>query len=186
VNDKVKRIEVPLTSKVIESLNCGDRVLLRGTVYTARDAAHEKMIEALNRGESLPFDLQGQVLYFVGPSPATPEQVIGSAGPTTAGRMDSYSPILLEWGLKGMIGKGDRSREVIASLVKNRAVYFGAIGGAGALLADSIVSSEVIAYPELGTEAIRRLEIKDFPAIVLIDSRGENLYVRGKKEYRRI
>lgn len=180
-----RKISTPLDPGVAASLRCGERVLLTGVVFTGRDAAHKKMTEALERGESLPFQLEGQVIYFVGPAPAPPGKVIGSAGPTTSGRMDAYSPCLLAKGLKGMIGKGLRSQEVIQAIQEHGAVYFGAIGGAGALLASCIKESEVIAYPELGTEAVHRLVIEDFPVVVLIDSQGGNLYETGRKEYRR-
>ncbi|MGE4272034.1 MAG: Fe-S-containing hydro-lyase [Desulfitobacterium sp.] len=179
------RIELPLTQDKVIGLHSGDSVLLSGIVYTGRDAAHKKMVEALERGEELPFDVLDQVIYFVGPTPPKPGQVIGSAGPTTSGRMDAYSPKLIERGLTGMIGKGLRSPEVIAAMKKHGAVYFGAIGGSGALLAKRIVSAEVIAYPELGTEAIRKLEVKDFPVMVVIDKDGNNLYETGKAQYRK-
>ncbi|MGI1657735.1 MAG: Fe-S-containing hydro-lyase [Desulfitobacterium sp.] len=179
------RIELPLTQDKVAGLHSGDSVLLSGIVYTGRDAAHKKMVEALDRGEELPFDVRDQVIYFVGPTPPKPGQVIGSAGPTTSGRMDAYSPKLIERGLTGMIGKGLRSPEVIATMKKHGAVYFGAIGGSGALLAKRIVSAEVIAYPELGTEAIRKLEVKDFPVMVVIDKDGNDLYESGKAQYRK-
>jgi fumarate hydratase subunit beta len=166
-------------------LECGDKVLLNGVIYTGRDAAHKKMTEALTRGEDLPFELEGQVIYFVGPTPAPPGKVIGSAGPTTSGRMDAYSPMLIAGGLKGMIGKGLRSAEVIQAMQEHTAVYFGAIGGAGALLGACIQEAEVIAYPELGTEAIRKLIVKDFPVVVLIDSEGKSLYELGRRRYQR-
>lgn len=179
------RIELPLTQEKVASLKAGDSVLLNGVLYTGRDAAHKKMVEALERGEELPFDVRDQVIYFVGPTPPKPGQVIGSAGPTTSGRMDAYSPKLIERGLTGMVGKGLRSQEVVESMKKHGAVYFGAIGGTGALLAKRIVSSEVIAYPELGPEAIRKLEVKDFPVMVIIDKDGNNLYETGKAQYRK-
>lgn len=177
-------LELPLTQDKVANLKVGDSLLLSGTLYTGRDAAHKKMVEALSRGEELPFDVRDQVLYFVGPTPPKPGQVIGSAGPTTSGRMDAYSPKLIERGLTGMIGKGLRSDEVIDAMKKHGAVYFGAIGGSGALLAKRIISAEVIAYPELGTEAIRKLEVKDFPVMVVIDKNGNNLYESGKAQYR--
>jgi fumarate hydratase subunit beta len=180
------RIETPLTQEKLAQLKAGDSVLISGTIYTGRDAAHKKMVEALARGEELPFDVREQIIYFVGPTPAKPGQVIGSAGPTTSGRMDAYSPKLIELGLTGMIGKGIRSSEVIDSMKKHGAVYFGAIGGAGAVLAKRILASEVIAYPELGPEAVRKLEVKDFPVIVIIDKDGNNLYELGQKKYRTI
>ncbi|SHN88053.1 Fe-S-containing hydro-lyase [Desulfitobacterium chlororespirans] len=179
-------LELPLTQDKVADLKAGDSLLLSGVIYTGRDAAHKKMVEALFRGEELPFDVRNQVIYFVGPTPPKPGQVIGSAGPTTSGRMDAYSPMLIERGLTGMIGKGLRSEEVIGAMKKHGAVYFGAIGGSGALLAKRIVSAEVIAYPELGPEAIRRLEVKDFPVMVVIDKHGNNLYESGKAQYRQV
>lgn len=180
----VIRIQTPFTHEMVRTLKAGDNVLISGVIYTGRDAAHKKMIEALARGEELPFDIREQIIYFVGPTPPKPGQVIGSAGPTTSGRMDAYSPTLIGKGLTGMIGKGLRSAEVISAMKEHGAVYFGAIGGAGALMAKRIVSAEVIAYPELGPEAVRRLEVKDFPAMVIIDSQGNNLYETGKAQYR--
>lgn len=179
------RIETPLTLNKVSKLKAGDNVLISGVIYTARDAAHKKMIEALARGEVLPFDVQEQIIYFVGPTPAKEGKVIGSAGPTTSGRMDAYSPTLIAQGLTGMIGKGLRSPEVIEAMKEHGAVYFGAIGGAGALISKCIVSAEVIAYPELGPEAVRRLVVQDFPAIVIIDKEGNNLYETGKAQYRK-
>ncbi|HCW22227.1 MAG TPA: Fe-S-containing hydro-lyase [Lachnospiraceae bacterium] len=171
-----KHIVAPLTDEEIRNLTAGDMVFLTGTIYTARDAAHKRMAQTLKEGGKLPFDLTGNVIYYMGPSPAREGKVIGAAGPTTAGRMDSYTPQLLDLGLKGMIGKGRRSKEVHEAIVRNGAVYFAAIGGAGALLSRCITSAEVIAYDDLGTEAIRRLTVKDFPAIVVIDSTGKDLY----------
>lgn len=158
------------------SLRAGDRVLLSGVIYTARDAAHKRLYDLLQAGEELPVDLRGQVIYFVGPTPARPGQVIGSAGPTTSGRMDAYTPALIAYGLRGMIGKGRRSPEVLKAIQEHGAVYFGATGGAGALLAKRIVKAEVVAYPDLGPEAIHRLEVKDFPVIVVNDAHGGDLY----------
>ena len=158
-------------------------VYISGTIYTARDAAHKRMAQALAEGQKLPLDVRGNVIYYMGPSPAREGRPIGSAGPTTASRMDRYAPDLLDLGLSGMIGKGKRSQQVIDAMVRNGAVYFAAIGGAGALLSKAIVSSEVIAYEDLGTEAIRRLEVRDFPAIVVIDSDGNNLYEIAQKEF---
>lgn len=175
----------PLTWEKVRELKSGDQVLISGVIYTGRDAAHKRMVEALDRGEELPFDLKDQIIYYVGPAPAPPGKVIGSAGPTTSGRMDAYSLRLIREGLRGMIGKGLRSQEVIAAMKEHGAVYFGAIGGAGALLAACIREAEVIAYPELGPEAVRRLVVKDFPAVVLIDSHGNNLYETGKAAYRK-
>ena len=171
-----KHITVPFDRSVSQTLTAGDYVYLSGTVYVARDAAHKRMIEALEKNEGLPFDIKDQTIYYMGPSPAREGRVIGSAGPTTSGRMDKYTPRLLSMGLKGMIGKGKRSPEVKKAIVENKAVYFAAIGGAGALLSKAIVSSETIAYDDLGTEAIRKLEVVDLPAIVVIDSEGSDLY----------
>lgn len=171
-----KYITAPLKAEEIRSLKAGDYVYITGTMYTARDAAHKRMDETLNRGEKLPIDMENNVIYYMGPSPAREGRPIGSAGPTTASRMDKYAPRLLDLGLKGMIGKGKRSKEVSEAIVRNGAVYFAAVGGAGALLSKSIKSSEVIAYDDLGTEAIRKLEVENFPCIVVIDSEGNNLY----------
>ncbi len=178
------KLTTPFDEKTVLSLKAGDRVQISGTVYTARDAAHKRMIETLEQGGDLPFDLNGQVIYYVGPTPAKPGQVIGSAGPTTSGRMDKYTPRLLELGLKGMIGKGYRDQEVIDSIVENKAVYFGAIGGSAALISKSIKQVEIIAYEDLGTEAIRRLVIEDFPAVVVNDCEGNDLYRAGAEKYR--
>ncbi len=180
-----KFIQIPLSDEDAISLKSGDYVYLSGTIYTARDAAHKRMYEVLAKGEDLPFDMKGNVIYYMGPSPAREGRPIGSAGPTTASRMDKYAPALLDLGLKGMIGKGKRTQEVRDAIVRNGAVYFAAVGGAGALLSRSIVESEVIAYDDLGTEAIRKLTIKDFPAIVVIDAEGNNLYETAIKEYMR-
>lgn len=171
-----KHIQAPVCEQDIASLHAGDYVYISGTIYTARDAAHKRMQETLAAGGPLPVDLNGNILYYMGPSPAREGQVIGSAGPTTAGRMDRYTPELLDLGLKGMIGKGKRSIKVKEAIVRNGAVYFAAVGGAGALLSKAILKSEVIAYDDLGTEAIRRLEVKDFPVIVVIDGEGKDLY----------
>lgn len=171
-----KRIKAPLDEKEIRDLKSGEYVYITGTIYTARDAAHKRMYEALKNKEKLPIDLENNIIYYMGPSPAREGKVIGSAGPTTSSRMDKYTPKMLDLGLKGMIGKGKRSEEVKKSIVQNKAVYFAAVGGAGALLSKSIKNSEVIAYDDLGTEAIRKLEVEDFPAIVVIDSKGNNLY----------
>ena len=165
---EIKKITAPLKKDVIKGLNRLDKVLITGYIYMARDAAHKKMIEALDRGDTLPFDIKNQIIYYAGPCPAKPGEVIGSCGPTTSGRMDAYAPRLLELGLSGMIGKGERNEEVTASTIKNGAVYLGATGGAGALLAKAIKKQEIIAYEELGAEALRRLYVEDFPAIVLI------------------
>ena len=173
-----KYINTPIDDKIVSELKAGDYVYLPGTVYTARDAAHKRLYEALQRGEDIPLELQNNIIYYLGPSPAREGQVIGSAGPTTSSRMDKYTPLLLEKGLKGMIGKGKRSDEVIESMHKNHAVYFAAIGGAGALLSKCIKKSEVIAYEDLGTEAIRKLEVENLPIIVVIDDEKTNLYNR--------
>lgn len=178
-----KHINVPLDDATAISLEVGDYVYLTGTIYTARDAAHKRMYEALGNGEDLPLELQNNVFYYMGPSPARTGRPIGSAGPTTASRMDKYTPTLLDLGLKGMIGKGRRTKEVREAVVRNGAVYFAAVGGAGALLSRSITSSEVIAYDDLGTEAIRRLEVKDFPVIVVMDARGNDLYETAIHSY---
>ena len=180
----VKKVTLPLTDETLKDLKAGDNVLLTGVIYVARDAAHKKMIEALDQGKPLPFDIRGQTIYFMGPSPAKPGQPIGSAGPTTSGRMDSYSPRLIAEGLKGMIGKGMRSQEVKNAMKKYKAVYLAAIGGAGALISKSIKKSEVIAYEEFGAEAVRRLEVRDFPATVINDIYGGDLYQEGKARYR--
>lgn len=174
-----KHIHVPIKKEIIDTLQAGDYVYLTGTIYTARDAAHKRLCESIYNKERLPFDIEGQTVYYLGPSPARKGRVIGSAGPTTSGRMDKYTPILLELGMNAMIGKGKRSKEVISSIIKNGAVYFAAVGGAGALLSKCIKRSEVIAYHDLGTEAIRKLEVQDLPVIVVIDSKGENLYEKN-------
>lgn len=178
-----KHIQAPLTLEAAESLRAGDYVYLTGTIYTARDAAHKRMYDALERGETLPLEMTGNIIYYMGPSPAREGRPIGSAGPTTASRMDKYAPTLLDMGLLGMIGKGKRSDAVREAIVRNKAVYFAAVGGAGALLSKSITRSEVIAYDDLGTEAIRRLEVENFPVIVVIDAEGNNLYETAIKEY---
>ncbi len=180
----VINIITPVNNRQLLSLKAGDQVLINGVVYAARDAAHKKMVAMLDAGEELPFDIKGQIIYYVGPCPARPGQVIGSAGPTTSSRMDAYAPRLLELGLKGMIGKGYRSGAVVDAMIRNGAVYFGAIGGAGALISKSIVKEEIVAFPELGPEALRRLEVRDFPAVVIIDSQGNSLYETGVKEYK--
>jgi len=179
-----KKVILPLTDATVKSLKAGDNVLLTGVMYVARDAAHKRMAEALDRNEPLPFDIKGQTIYYMGPSPARPGRVIGSAGPTTSGRMDVYAPRLIEEGLGGMIGKGMRSPAVKDAMKKHGAVYLAAIGGAGALISKSIKKSEVIAYEELGAEAVRRLEVEDFPATVINDIYGRDLYQEGKTRYR--
>lgn len=171
-----KHISTPLTEEEIEKLEAGDYVYITGIVYSARDAAHKRMYEAIMSGEDLPLSIKDNIIYYMGPSPARKEQIIGSAGPTTASRMDKYTPFLLDMGLAGMIGKGRRSREVIDSMIKNKAVYFAATGGAGALLSKCIKESRIIAYDDLGTEAIHELYVESFPLIVAIDSKGNNLY----------
>ena len=178
-----KRITTPLTEEVIRDLKAGDSVLISGIIFTARDAAHKRLIELLEKGEELPINVKDEIIYYVGPTPAKPGMAIGSAGPTTSYRMDAYTPKLLDLGLKGMIGKGLRSKEVIASIIKNKAVYFGAIGGAAALIGKSVNNAEVLAYEDLGSEAIRGLEVIDLPVVVIIDSEGNNLYEIGQKNY---
>jgi len=175
----------PLTKDKIATLKSGDLVNISGILYTARDAAHKKISEILDRGDKLPLDLKDQILYYVGPSPAPEGKIIGSCGPTTSGRMDKYTPKLIELGLGGMIGKGLRDQHVIDSMIRYQSVYFGAIGGLGALIAETIISQEIVLFGELGTEAIRKLEVKNFPAIVIIDCYGNNLYHTGKKQYQR-
>ena len=178
-----KRITLPLTEEMARSLRAGDRVLLTGPVYTSRDAGHKRMVEALDRGEALPFDPMDATIYYVGPAPAKPGQVIGSAGPTTSGRMDAYAPTMMSVGARGMIGKGARLPEVVEAMKKHSGVYFGAIGGAGALLAKCIKSAELIAYEDLGAEALRKLYVEDMPLVVIIDSEGNNLYELGRADY---
>lgn len=181
-----KRVTAPFDDETARSLKAGDSVLISGKILAARDAAHKKMVECLDRGEKLPVDLKGQVVYYVGPTPAKPGQAIGSAGPTTAGRMDAYAPRLMEVGLKGMIGKGYRKPEVVEAMKKYGVPYLAAVGGAGALIARKIKKYEVLAWPELGPEALAVMEVEDFPAIVVIDSAGENYYITGQKPYRKL
>ena len=178
-------ITTPLTDEIISNLKSGDEVLISGTIYTARDAAHKKLVDSINSGDSLPFDIKNAIIYYVGPSPKKPGDVIGSAGPTTSYRMDAYTPTLLDLGLKGMIGKGSRNKNVVESIKKNHAVYFAAIGGAGALISSTIKSSEVIAYEELGPEAVHKLTVKNFPAIVVLDSSGNDLYIIEREKYKK-
>ena len=178
-----KHITAPINDKITKDLKSGDYVYITGTIYTARDAAHKRMFEAMLEGQNPPFSLENNIVYYLGPSPAKDGQVIGSAGPTTSSRMDKYTPLLLDNGLKGMIGKGKRSKEVIDSIKNNNAVYFAAVGGAGALLSKCIKKSEVIAYDDLGTEAIRKLEVENLPVVVVIDSQGNNLYETATKKY---
>ena len=179
------QLETPLKTEDLESLHIGDRVLLSGTIYTGRDAAHHRLVELIDQGKSLPLDLEGQVIYYVGPTPPKPGQALGAAGPTSSYRMDAYAPALLEKGLKGMIGKGARNQAVKEGMKKYKAVYFAAIGGSGALISKSIQSAEVIAYPDLGTEAIRKLNVQAFPLIVANDVHGGDLYESGMNEYKR-
>lgn len=174
-----KHIHTPITEEITKDLKAGDYVYLSGTVYTARDAAHKRMEEALDKGESLPVDIKDAAIYYMGPSPARKGQVIGSAGPTTASRMDKYTPRLLDMGLKAMIGKGKRSKEVTDAIVRNRAVYLAAVGGAGALISKCIKKAEVICYDDLGTEAVRKLEVEDFPMVVVIDAFGNDFYKKN-------
>jgi len=181
---EVKKITLPLIDEVLEGLRAGDNLLLSGVIYIARDAAHKRMVEALDHGQPLPFDIKGATLYYMGPTPARPGRAIGSAGPTTSGRMDAYAPRMMAEGMKGMIGKGLRSQAVRDAMVKHRAVYLGAIGGAGAIISRSIKKSEVVAYEELGAEAVRRLEVEDFPVTVVNDVHGGDLYEEGKARYR--
>lgn len=180
-----ERIMLPLTDEVVEGLRAGEELLLTGVMFVGRDAAHKRMIEALDQGKPLPIDIKGQTIYYMGPSPARPGRPIGSAGPTTSDRMDIYSPRLIAEGLKGMIGKGPRSKAVKDAMVKYKAVYLGAIGGAGALISKSIKEAEVVAYEELGAEALRRLEVEDFPVTVINDIYGGDLYEEGKAKYRK-
>ena len=179
-----KKITAPLNEEIVRELKAGDYVYITGIIYTARDAAHKRIYENMLEGKEIPLELKNQIIYYLGPSPAKEHQVIGSAGPTTSSRMDKYTPLLLENGLKGMIGKGKRSIEVIESIKKNKSVYFAAVGGAGALLSKCIKKSKVIAYEDLGTEAIRELEVENLPVIVVIDSEGNNLYETAIEEYR--
>jgi fumarate hydratase subunit beta len=181
---KPLRLKTPLNDEDVEKLKIGDRVLINGIIYTGRDAAHKRLFDLLKEGKALPFDMKGQIIYYVGPTPAKPGQVLGSAGPTTSYRMDAYSPALLEKGLKGMIGKGMRSEAVKEAMKKFKAVYFAATGGAGALLAKRVKKAEVVAYEDLGPEAIRKLEVEDLPVIVVNDVRGGDLYIEGEKKYR--
>ncbi len=180
---KTVHITTPLDEKTVESLEAGDQVFITGVIYSARDSAHKRMVEALDKGEKLPFDIKNQIVYYMGPSPAKPGHAIGSAGPTTSGRMDVYSPRLMSVGLKGMIGKGNRTQAVKDAMKKYKSVYFAAIGGAGALISQSIKKSELVAYEDLGAEAILRLEVESFPATVINDVHGNDLYEQGKAKY---
>ena len=186
MSDAIRRIHAPFDESTARSLRAGDRVLVSGTILAARDAAHKRLVEALNRGESLPVDLRGQVVYYVGPSPASPGHVIGSAGPTTAGRMDAYTPALLAQGLRGMIGKGYRKPEVVEAMKAHGVPYLAAVGGAGALIARCIRKYTGLAYEDSGPEAVAALEVEDFPAIVVIDSTGQNYYEAGQAPYRQL
>ncbi len=181
----VKNIKTPLTEETVKNLECGDTVLISGEIYTARDAAHKRLINLIDEGKKLPFELQGQIIYYAGPAPAKPGYASGSAGPTTSYRMDTLTAPLLDRGLKGMIGKGLRSAEVVESMKKNKAVYFAATGGAAALIAKSIKSSKAVAYEDLGAEAIYKMDVVDFPAIVVIDSKGNDLYKTGPLKYQK-
>jgi len=181
-----KNLETPLTEEKADSLYAGDIVYITGVIYTGRDLAHKRLVDTLNAGEQLPFELKDAIIYYVGPSPTPPGKVIGSAGPTTSYRMDSYAPILMEHGLRGMIGKGNRSPEVIEAMKKFKGVYFASTGGAAALIAKSVIKAEVIAYDDLGPEAVRRLEVKDFPTIVVNDCHGGNLFTSEIAKYQRV
>ena len=183
--EEVIRIQTPLTDEVVRKLKIGDKVLINGFLYTGRDAAHKRLVDLISGGGVLPFDLIGQIIYYVGPTPPMPGRALGSAGPTTSYRMDAYAPILIAKGLKGMIGKGSRGKEVIEAMKKYGAIYFGATGGAGALISKRIKESELVAYEDLGAEAIRRIEVEDFPAIVVNDIYGHDLYEEGKRKYKR-
>lgn len=180
-----KKIQLPITDNDIRELKAGDSVLLSGTILTGRDAAHKRLFELIENGEDLPVDIKGELIYYVGPAPAKPGYAVGPAGPTSSYRMDKYTPALLDLGLKGMIGKGARSKEVIDSMVKNGCIYFAAIGGSAALIAKSIKKEEILCYEDLGTEAVRRYTVEDFPCIVAIDCRGNNVYENGPKKYRK-
>lgn len=178
-----KYIKTPITEEISKNLHAGDYVFLSGTVYVARDAAHKRMTEAISRGEAPPFEMKDSVIYYMGPSPAREGQVIGSAGPTTASRMDKYAPLLLDLGNRAMIGKGKRTKEVVDAMIRNRAVYFAAVGGAGALISKCIRKSEIVCYEDLGAEAVRKLEVENFPVVVVIDSEGKNLYETAAEHY---
>lgn len=184
-NAQIVHVDLPLTDDAIDALHCGDKVMLSGVLYTARDAAHGRIVDAIDKGEPTPFDLRGQLIYYCGPTPAKPGKVIGSCGPTTSGRMDSFTPKLLDMGLKGMLGKGPRSSEVIDAIKRNHAVYFSAVGGAAALIAKSIRKADVIAYDDLGPESVKRMVVENMPCIVTVDSTGRNLYEEGPAKYRK-
>lgn len=185
MSTQIKRITPPLTNDVVNDLKAGDNVLITGVIYSARDAAHKRIVDMMAKNEKPPIDIEGQIIYFMGPAPAKPGQAIGSAGPTTSYRMDAYSPTLVAAGLKGMVGKGARNKDVVDAMKKHCAVYFAAIGGAGALIAKSIKKADVVAFDDLGAEAVRRLEVEDFPCTVVQDCHGANLYEMGVAEYRR-
>jgi fumarate hydratase subunit beta len=178
-----KILTTPLTDEAVEDLKIGDNVLITGTIYTARDAAHKRLVELVEKGEKLPFDIEGAIIYFAGPTPPKPGQVIGSAGPTSSYRMNLYSPTLIKIGQKGLIGKGDMNEDVMAAMKKHKAVYFAAVGGAGALISKSITAAEIVCYEDLGAEAIRKLTVKEFPAIVAMDCHGGNQFEEGIKQY---
>jgi len=182
---EIKKISTPLTDDTVKDLKIGDRVLISGIIYTARDAAHKRLVQAYNEGRDLPFDLKGQIIYYVGPCPPKPPKAFGSCGPTTSFRMDAYTPLLLDLGLKGMIGKGQRTPEVVESMIKNGAVYFAAVGGAGATISMSVKKAEIVAYEDLGPEAVYKLEVEDFPCIVAVDSLGNDLYKTGPAMYKK-
>lgn len=183
MSEEAKRISAPISNEDIKNLKAGDRVIIDGTVLTARDAAHKRLVELVDKGEELPVDLQGQIIYYVGPTPSKPGDVIGAAGPTTSGRMDAYTPQVLREGVKAIIGKGARSQEVKDALKENNAVYLAAIGGAAAKIKDTIKQSEILAYEDLGPEAIRQLEVEEFPVVVVNDAYGNDLYEEGRKKY---
>ncbi len=185
MKENVIKLKTPLTDEQVSKLRIGDRVLLSGVIYTSRDAAHKRIVEAMDKGEKTPMEIAGQVIYYAGPSPTRPGNPIGSVGPTTSYRMDSYAPRLIEKGLKGMIGKGSRGKEVIEAMKKYKAVYFGATGGAAALIARVVKKGQVLAYPELGPEAVNRLEVEDFPLVVINDVTGADLYEEGVKKYQK-
>ncbi|MCT4564352.1 MAG: Fe-S-containing hydro-lyase [Maledivibacter sp.] len=185
MSENIKKITTPLTEEKVKALRAGDTVYISGTIFTGRDAAHQRLMDSIKKGEELPFDIEDQIIYYVGPAPAKPGQAIGSAGPTTSYRMDDLTVPLLKLGLNGMIGKGSRSQKVIEGMKEHGAIYFAAIGGAGALIADSIKRAKIIAYDDLGPEAIRKLEVEDFPVIVVIDSEGNNLYETEREKYKK-
>lgn len=180
------KLNTPLTEEKINELKAGDKVLLSGTIYTCRDAGHKRLVEILDKGDKIPFEIKNSIIYYAGPSPTKPSEIIGAIGPTTSYRMDAYTPRLLDIGLKGMIGKGDRSKEVIDSIIKNSCIYFAAVGGAAALISSCVTKAEVIAFDDLGAEALTKLEVKEFPLIVVIDSYGRNLYLSEKNKYKKV